>query len=154
MSRIPLTGGFTLMAEGIQILKVTKVDYEEDFGKLSITMENSRGEKHFERYRLLLNDGGVNDKAINAFSSLAKAILGNVDDCDPEELLGGVVKAQIAHRTYEDSDGNERKTTTKVQGTYWETPSDEEAAAAFSGSSDEKAKEKPKVDLNALLGRS
>ena len=34
MARIPMTGGFQIMPEGEQVLKITAAEYDEDFGKL------------------------------------------------------------------------------------------------------------------------
>ena len=151
MSRIALTGGFTPMPEGIHILKITKVEYDESFGRMSITMENAAGQRHFENFRFLDANGEENQKAIGAFSSLARAALGDseADEIDTDELVGYLVKGEISYRTYEDKEGKTRTATQKTPGTWWETPTDEEAEA-FSATA---KPEKKKMDLNSILGR-
>ena len=64
MSRIALTGGFTPMPEGVHILCITKVEYDESFGKMSITLQNAAGQKHFENFRFLDANGEENQKAM------------------------------------------------------------------------------------------
>lgn len=130
MSRIPLTGGFTLMPEGEAVLKIISATYKEDFGKVKLTLANAKGQKHFENFTLVDKDGNTNDGACGAFSALAKTALRNPDaeDVDVDELVGCYVKGEIAYRTYEDKDGNTKKTTTKAEGTYWEEVDDDEIA--------------------------
>lgn len=99
MARIPLTSGFTICPEGTYTFTVSKVEYDETFGTLRIFFAAEGGQKHDERYNLLNQDGSPNDKAMNAFSFLAKNILGNFDatDVDPDELVGRKITAEITH---------------------------------------------------------
>ena len=41
MARITMTGGFQIMPEGEQVLKITKAEYDEDFGKAVFTLTNA-----------------------------------------------------------------------------------------------------------------
>jgi len=127
---IPLTSGFALMEEGIQILKITKVEFKEDFGKLNLTMENVQGRKHFERFSFVDKDGNSNDAACSAFSAFARSAIHDpsLSEVEPEDLLGCFVKGEISYRTYTDNNGKEKKTTQKEPGTYWEECSAEEEA--------------------------
>lgn len=158
MSRIPLTGGFTMMERGEQILKITSAEYKEDFGKVKLTMQNAKGQKHFENFTLVNNNGETNDGACGAFSALAKTALRNTDadDVDVTELVGCYIKGEIDYREYENKDGVTKKATTKAEGTWWEEVSDEEIAA-FEGKGEKKSSPAPKsangVDLKSLLGR-
>lgn len=158
MSRIPLTGGFTMMSEGEQILKITEATYKEDFGKVKLTMANASGQKHFENFTLVNKDGDMNDGACNAFSALAKTALRDPDaeDVDVEELVGCYLKGEITYREYEDKNGVTKKATTKAEGTWWEEVSDAEIAE-FKAKSDKKstksAAKSGGVDLKSILGR-
>lgn len=172
MSRIPLTGGFTMMSEGEQILKITEATYKEDFGKVKLTMVNASGQKHFENFTLTDKEGNTNDGACGAFSALAKTALCDqeAEDVDVSELVGCYIKGEIAYREY-DKDGVTKKATTKAEGTYWEEVTDEEIAefeakagkkqTASKPSAAPKAKPTPApatpakggLDLKSLLGR-
>ena len=99
MARIPMTGGFQIMPEGEQVLKITKAEYDEDFGKAIFTLENVKGQTCQERFSLLMQDGSPNERALGAFSFFAKTALNNFDieDVDPEELVGRYIRAEVIH---------------------------------------------------------
>ena len=103
MARIPMTGGFQIMPEGEQVLKITKAEYDEDFGKAIFTLENVKGQTCQERFGLLNNDNTPNEKALGAFSFFAKTALNDFDieDVDPEELVGRYIKAEVIHNKVE-----------------------------------------------------
>ena len=94
-----MTGGFQIMPEGEQVLKITKAEYDEDFGKAIFTLENAKGQTYQERFSLLNQDGSPNEKALGAFSFFAKTALNDFDieDVDPEELIGHYLKAEVIH---------------------------------------------------------
>ena len=99
MARIPMTGGFQVMPEGVQVLKITKAEYDEDFGKAIFTLTNAKGQTCLERFSLLNNDNTPNEKAMNAFSFFAKTAMNNFDlvDIDPVELVGRYIRAEVIH---------------------------------------------------------
>ena len=99
MARIPMTGGFQMMPEGEQVLKITKAEYDEDFGKVIFVLENAKGQTCQERFSLLNQDGSPNEKALGAFSFFAKTALNDFDieDVDPVELVGRFIKAEVVH---------------------------------------------------------
>ncbi len=100
MAKIKLSkGGFTPIAEGEHIFKITKSTYDEDFGKLELEMVIASGQKHIERYSLIRNDGEINEGALNAFSYFAKTALNNfnLDEIDHEDLVGCYIKATVEH---------------------------------------------------------
>ena len=99
MARIPMTGGFKVMPEGEQVLKITAAEYDEDFGKAIFTLENVKGQTCRETFGLLNNDNTPNEGALKAFSFFAKAALNNFDleDVDPTELVGRYIKAEVIH---------------------------------------------------------
>ena len=100
MARIPMTGGFQIMPEGEQVLKITKAEYEEDFGKAVFTLENAKGQTCQERFSLLNQDGTPNERAMGAFSLFAKTAMNDFDmeDVDPTELVGHYLKVEIIHK--------------------------------------------------------
>lgn len=99
MARIPMTGGFQIMPEGEQVLKITAAEYDEDFGKAIFTLANAKGQTCQERFSLLMQDGSPNEKALGAFSFFAKTALNDFDieDVDPVELIGHYIKAEVIH---------------------------------------------------------
>jgi hypothetical protein len=94
-----MTGGFQQMAEGEQVLKITKAEYDEEFGKAIFTLTNAKGQTCLERFSLLNNDNTPNEKALNAFSFFAKTAMNNFDleDIDPAELVGRYIRAEVTH---------------------------------------------------------
>lgn len=100
MAKIKLVDtGFSLIPEGDYIFKVTDVEYKEDFGKLEVHMTEQGGRKHIERYSLLKGNGELNEGAQRAFSFFAKTALNNfnVEEIDPDDLIGCYVSAKVEH---------------------------------------------------------
>ncbi len=100
MARIPMTGGFQMMPEGEQVLKIIAAEYDEDFGKATFTLANAKGQTCQERFGLLNQDGSPNEKALGAFSFFAKTAMNDFDleDVDPMELVGHYIRAEVIHR--------------------------------------------------------
>ena len=100
MARIPMTGGnYQPIPEGEQVLKVTKAEYDAEFGKIIITLQNVKGLTCQERFSILNEDNTPNEKALGAFSFFAKTVMNNfeMEDVDPEELVGHYLRAEIIH---------------------------------------------------------
>lgn len=143
---VRLSGGFTMIEEGTQVLKITKVDYNEDFGKIKIVMENEKGAKHFENFSLLKADGSVNENACMAFSVFARNAKHDayLEEVEPTELVGCFLIGEIVHESYTAKDGSNKTTSRKKQGTYWEEcPTDREFGA--------KKENTPAFNLDTLL---
>lgn len=104
MARIPMTGGFTPMDEGVQVLRIYGVEYKETFGNLTIYMVNAQGQTMREVFRFKGKDGKPNEGAMNAFSYFAKTAMDNfsMEDVDPEELVGHYIQVEVVHN---ESDG-------------------------------------------------
>ena len=142
MARITMTGGFQMMPEGEQVLKITKAEYDEDFGKAIFTLENAKGQTCQERFGLLNQDNTPNERALNAFSFFAKTAMNDFDleDIDPVELVGRYIRAEVIHNKVP-STKDPTKTMTFVNlGS--KSPAD-----GFDG-----APKAAGLDLNALLG--
>lgn len=104
MAKIALSqGGFTLIPEGVTTFKIVEVEYKEDFGKMTVTLQTQSGVKHTERFTLLNNKGEVNEGAIKAFSYFAKTALNNftIEEIDDQDLVGCYITATVKHEEYE-----------------------------------------------------
>lgn len=99
MAMIPMTNGFTLCPEGVQVFRIYKVDYNEEFGKLTIHLVNAQGITHQERYSLMGANGEMNEKACAAFSFFAKTALNDfsLEAVDPATLVNRYIKADVVH---------------------------------------------------------
>ena len=119
MAKIKLsTGGFTLIPEGVTIFKVTAVEHDEDFGKVEITLQTKDGQKQFEKITYINDKGEINEGALNRFSYFAKNCMNNfnIDEIDPEDLVGCYIKATVRHEKYiRTKDKNKGKEMTSVK---------------------------------------
>lgn len=79
------------------LLKITKAAYDQDFGRVEITLENAKGESINNNYGLLSADGSTNDGALKAFSYFARVAVGDWgrDDIEDEEMVGRFIRADI-----------------------------------------------------------
>ena len=148
MARIPMTGGFQMMPEGEQVLKITAAEYDEDFGKAIFTLANAKGQTCREQFSLLNQDGSPNEKAMGAFSFFAKTAMNDFDieDVDPVELVGHYIKAEVIHRT-QPNRNDPTKTVTFVN------LGNKSPADGFESAPTESVKPKASgLDLSALLG--
>ena len=147
MARITMTGGFQVMPEGEQVLKITKAEYDEDFGKAIFTLTNAKGQTCQERFSLLNNDDTPNEKALNAFSFFAKTAMNNFDleDVDPTELVGHYIRAEVIHnKVPSNQDPTKMKTFVNLGS--------KSPASGFDGVATE-APKAPALDLSALLNQ-
>lgn len=104
MAKIKLSeGGFSLIPEGVTTFKIVDVEYNEDFGKMKISMQTKSGAKHTETFTLLDKKGEVNDGALKAFSYFAKTALNNyeLDEIDETDLIGCYIQATVKHEEFE-----------------------------------------------------
>ena len=99
MAQIKMTSGFTVCPEGVHIFRIYKVDYDQEFGKITVYLVNAKGITHTERFSLLGNNGLVNEKACNAFSYFAKTALNDfsLEEIDHNDLVGHYIKAEVVH---------------------------------------------------------
>ena len=145
MARIPMTAGFQRIPEGEQVLKITKAEYDEDFGKVTFTLENAKGLSCQERFSLLNQDGNPNEKALGAFSFFAKTAMNDFDlvDVDPVELIGHYIRAEVIHNKVPST-----KDPTKMM--TFVNLGDKSPADGFDGVPAEPTKSAG-IDINALL---
>lgn len=96
---IKLMASTSKIPDGVKILKVSKVEYKADFGKLKIFYEDKDGNTDMEQFSFLKNSGEVNEGALKAFSFRARVILDDFDieEVDHEDLIGKYFKAKVSH---------------------------------------------------------
>lgn len=105
MAKIKLSeGGFNIIPEGVTTFKVVGVDDSkyEDFGKLSVELQTSKGQKHFENFALTKGNGELNEGALKAWSYFAKTCLNNfqLDEIDTQDIVGCYIQATVKHEKY------------------------------------------------------
>jgi hypothetical protein len=142
-----MTAGFQRIPEGVHVLKITKAEYDEDFGKVTFTLENVKGQSCQERFSLLNQDNTPNEKALGAFSFFAKTAMNDFDlvDVDPVELVGRYIRAEVIHNQVPST-----KDPTKMM--TFVNLGDKSPADGFNGVTTEAAPKSTGLDLNALLG--
>lgn len=152
MAKVKLSEStFTIIPEGEHIFKVEKVKYDEDFGKMEVTLVTADGLKTVERYNMLDSEGEVNEKARNSFSYFARIALNNpnADEIDTDDLTGCYFRATVTHDE-QPSKKDPKKTVVFVK------LSDRKAATGFGKKTAHPTtaseKKKPSVDLDDLLG--
>lgn len=151
MSKIKTPGSFTVIPEGTHIFKVIDTNYDEEFGRLEITLQTKKGLKHVERFRFTNNAGEENEGAYKAWGFFAHTVMQDfdLDEVDPEELVGRYIQCTVEHDT-QPNINDPSKTVTFVR------LGDKKPADGFEGEStkdDEMVEvpEKPTPDLKALL---
>ena len=123
MATIQMTGGsFTVCPEGRHIFRIYKVDFNPDFGKVTVYMVNAQGITHRENFGLYRADGSMNDGACNAFSYFARTALNDYsrEAIDHTELVGHYIGAEVAH-TVQPNKNDPTKTVTfaNLVGEKW-----------------------------------
>jgi len=153
MAKIKLSEGFSPIPEGENIFKITKVTYDEDFGKLEAELVTASGQKHIERFSLINNEGEINEGALNAFSFFAKTALNNfnLDEIDHNDLAGCYIKATVSH-TKVPSNKDPKKTVTFAKLNDYAPASGFEKSESAPVKMTTKPASKGKVDLDAILG--
>jgi len=163
MARIPMTSGFMVIPEGEYVFRIYDVKYDEEFGKLTVRLVTADGLKHDERFSLKDNNDQPNEKALNAFSFLAKTALNDftVTDIDHTDLIGHYIRAEVVHTVQPNrndptktvtfanlgnkspADGFDTAPTAEVMQMGGAPAPSQPSAASVSGAG---------IDLDALLG--
>ena len=129
MARIPMTGGFSPMEEGSQVLRIYGADYSETFGKLTVYLCNAKAQTLRETFRFKGAGNVPNEAAMNAFSFFAKTAMQDYDmeDVDPQDLVGRYIRCEVVH-----NQGNDGRT-------YANLGRDKEPADGFDGAATKEA---------------
>ncbi len=163
MARIPMTSGFMVIPEGEYVFRIYDVKYDEEFGKLTVRLVTADGLKHDERFSIKDNNDQPNEKALNAFSYLAKTALNDftVTDIDHTDLIGHYIRAEVVH-TVQPNRNDPTKTVTfanlgnKSPADGFDTSPKAEVMQMGSAPAPQKPANAPVsgagIDLDALLG--
>ena len=169
MATIQMTNSnFTVCPEGRHIFRIYKVDFNQDFGKVTVYMVNAQGITHRENFGLMRADGSMNEGACNAFSFFARTALNDFsrEAIDHEELVNHYIGAEVVH-TVQPNRNDPAKTVTfaNLVGEKWvaegfdTTPvaraltlGTEAAAPTVAPTVEEAPATTTGLDLNALLG--
>lgn len=91
---------YETLPEGDYEFTVTAAEYNETFGKISVTLMTDDGKKMIESYNLLKQNGETNDGALKAFSWLCRSCLGDdIDDVAVEELIDTRCGGHVEHQS-------------------------------------------------------
>lgn len=161
MARLSLTSGFTVIPEGTYVLYIYGVEYDPDFGKMIVKFVTADGLKHQERFSLKLEDDTVNERAMNAFSFLAKTALNDfsLTEIDHTDLIGHYIRAEIVHSTQPNRKDPSKQMVfanigNKTPADGFDTQPCEATLALMKGSQKSSAApaSAPSYDLDSLLG--
>ena len=123
MATIQMTGKtFTVCPEGRHIFRIYKVDFNEEFGKVSIYMVNAQGITHRENFSLYKADGSMHEGACNAFSYFARTALNDYsrEAIDHTELVGHYIGAEVTHTVQPNrNDPTKNVTFANLVGEKW-----------------------------------
>lgn len=146
MARIPMRGGFSIIPEGRYIFRIDSVDYDDDFGKMTIKMTTADGKSHIERFKLRGSDGELNDQALGAFSYFAKNAMNDfeMEDVDPTEMVGHYIEAEVIHSVVPSRDDPNKTMTFANLG-------DKSPASGFNVPAQATPPANSGLDLDALL---
>lgn len=110
------------LVAGMNVFKITDVEYKKDFGRLSLTLVTENGGKLWQNFDL------ENENGMGAFSGLALAVFPDLEDSiDETQLVGQYVKFEIEQVEYEQkSTGEKKKAWNKTKGTPYLTVEDNE----------------------------
>ena len=129
MAKVKLSENtFKLIPEGEYIFKVTDVEYDEDFGKMKVSLQTKDGQKHTEQFMLLNKKGETNEGALKAFSYFARVCLNNpsLDEIDHEDLIGCYIQCTVTHEEFESNKEEGKMLKSARIGNY-------ESASGFTG---------------------
>ena len=169
MATIQMTARtFTVCPEGRHIFRIYKVDFNQDFGQVTVYLVNAQGDTHRETFRLMRPDGSMNDGACSAFSFFARTALNDYsrEAIDHTELVNHYIGAEVVHNVQPNrNDPTKTVTFVNLVGEKWtangfDTTPVPKALTLGTETEAPKAATAPVVeqpttaglDLNALLG--
>ena len=105
---------FTIIPEGVHTFKVMEVDDAkyEDYGKIAVKLQTSKGQPHTENFTLIKANGELNEGALKAWSYFARTCLNNfsVDEIDTQDIVGCYITATVKHESYTRTKGDKAGT--------------------------------------------
>lgn len=99
MAKVQLSDSFQVCPEGIHTFKIIEAKYDTQFQVITLKLKTGDGYIDREQYSLVNSDGEINEAALGSFSYMARCAFGDPDlqDIDPEKLVGFFVKAKVTH---------------------------------------------------------
>ena len=123
MATIQMTGSsFKVIPEGRHIFRIYKVDFNEEFGKITVYMVNAQGITHRENFGLMRADGSMNEGGCNAFSFFARTALNDFsrEAIDHTELVNHYIGAEVVHTVQPNrNDPSKSVTFANLVGEKW-----------------------------------
>lgn len=109
MSAINLSPRFNVLPEGHYVLKITDVEHNEQFGRITVKFETEDGQKHSETYRYINQNGERVDAALRAFSFFARVAMNDedIESVDTDDLPGKFIECDLEKQSYQKRDGSE-----------------------------------------------
>ncbi len=143
---VKLNAGYTRIPEGTHKFIVDSVeDKLADFGKLTVTFKTDKGLTNKQTYTLYkdVKKDILNDGAITAFSTMARAVLqdSEMESIEPKDLVGHYVQADVSYEEYDKEDGTKGSSTRLKNWNYCNGFKEVEAT-----------NEDGEIDLDAILG--
>lgn len=147
---------YTVIPEGSHVFRIDEVEYDEDFGKITVSMVTASGAKHNELFSLIKNDGEANEGALNAFSYFAKTALNdfNTEEIDPSELVGCFIECVVTHDVRPHKSGDGRTVTfVRLGDKYPSSGFGKPEKAPMPSETPKKVESKTPFDLDSILGK-
>lgn len=88
---------YTPLTEGTHVFEITDTTYDEEFGKLKISLKTAEGATTTKTFSFRKPDGTINDAVSRIFSYFARVALQNKElkEIDPEMLVGHYIKCDV-----------------------------------------------------------
>ena len=139
-NKIELTESvYTPLEPGKYVFTIEEIEFKSQFNRVETRLATETGRKLFQNFYFVTNDGRTNNAALDQFSRMAKAAIGdkNLKSVDPDTLKGKSFRAEVVHATFPKKE-NPAETVTFVNLKNFESV---EKKSAISDD-----------DLDALLG--
>lgn len=113
MAKIKLSdSAFKIIPEGTTTFKVVEVDDSkyDDFGKIVVKLQTSKGETHTEQFTLVDANGELKEGALKAWSYFARTCLNNfqADEIDTQDIVGCYITATVKHEPFTYAKGDKK----------------------------------------------
>lgn len=98
MAKIKLAArkSWETIPEGKHVFKVAKIDFNPKVNVIEMQAQTKDGLQTKEFFRIGKGKA-YNEIALSIFSGLARAVLGDVEELEPEDLVGGFFEAEVVH---------------------------------------------------------
>ena len=140
------TEDYAKVEPGHQTLKITKAEYDDEYGSVSLTLTSQAGANIYKTF-YLTRDGEINESVKRAMDFLAWKALGHKGAYEESDLVGHYIETDVILDEYQSEKKNKKIYTLDL----WNT----ESAKGFPKSDKKAAAPKKKasdIDLDDELG--